>query len=158
MRRMTDRVLPVRLAGLEAQWFSLDCVAAHAGFPLIRLPELSRRRPSTPLHVPGRHSVEELWPGLGCVRTGTAESPIKIVPRDADKDSHMALSDHLANRQAPNGSSDPPCAMAQKRTIVVAKALPLLFSNASALLAGLLARSGRNGCSFTAVMARTTHP
>ena len=28
-----------------------------------------------------------------CVGTGTGESPIKIVPGDADKDSHMALSD-----------------------------------------------------------------
>lgn len=108
MRRMTDRVLPVRLAGLEAQWFSLDCVAAHAGFPPIRLPELSRRRPSTPLHVPGRHIVDELWPGLGCIRIGTEKSPIKIVPRDADKDSHMALSHHLANRQGPERQFRPP--------------------------------------------------
>lgn len=43
----------------------------------------------------------------------------------------MALSDHLANRQGPERQFRPPCAMAQKRTIVVAKALPLLFPERS---------------------------
>lgn len=64
--------------------------------------------PIYPLHEPDCHVLSEIWPAFGCSRTGTGESPIKIVPRDADKDSYMALSDHLANRQGPERQFRPP--------------------------------------------------
>ena len=89
------------------------------------------------IRTPGDGSkiILERSPGLStvatfrlCVRTGTGESLIKIVPRNAEKDRHMAVSEARVTlsgkaarlpRLSPHHGSE--------EDHVVAKALPLLF-------------------------------
>lgn len=89
------------------------------------------------IRTPGDGSkiILERSPGLStvatsrlCVRTGTGESLIKIVPRNAEKDRHMAVSEirvTLSEKAARLPRLSPHHGSEEDH--VVAKALPLLF-------------------------------
>lgn len=94
----------------EARWFNADCVSAHAGVPPLRHPSFRAHEDHPIYPLVNLTAISCRRPGLRSAVAELAQEnpPIKIVPRDADKDSHMALSEHLANRQGPERQFRPP--------------------------------------------------